>query len=108
MTYSPEYDTEQILKELSSACAGSGGQEAFAKKAGVSHVYVSRVLKGWDKPGPSIFTQLGYRQKVVYEKVNPPPQQDHWSDCAVNNAPALPVGECNCGGFTQQAEDEAS
>ena len=21
----------------------------------------------------------------------------HWSDCAVYNAPALPVGECDCG-----------
>lgn len=21
----------------------------------------------------------------------------HMSDCATNNAPALPVGECNCG-----------
>lgn len=23
----------------------------------------------------------------------------HWSDCATNNAPALPVGPCDCGGF---------
>ena len=23
----------------------------------------------------------------------------HWSDCAVFNEPALPVGECNCGGL---------
>jgi len=22
----------------------------------------------------------------------------HWSSCAVHNAPALPVGPCNCGG----------
>lgn len=22
----------------------------------------------------------------------------HWSDCAVHNAPAMPVGECDCGG----------
>jgi hypothetical protein len=21
----------------------------------------------------------------------------HWSDCAVHNAPAYPVGKCNCG-----------
>lgn len=25
---------------------------------------------------------------------------DHWSDCAVHNAPALPIGECDCGGRT--------
>lgn len=23
----------------------------------------------------------------------------HWSDCAVNNGPALPPGPCTCGGF---------
>lgn len=23
----------------------------------------------------------------------------HWSDCAVHNAPALPVGACDCGGL---------
>lgn len=23
----------------------------------------------------------------------------HWSDCAVFNEPALPAGECNCGGL---------
>ena len=23
----------------------------------------------------------------------------HWSDCAVNNGPAMPVGECDCAGF---------
>lgn len=25
--------------------------------------------------------------------------REHWSDCAVHNAPALPVGECDCGGL---------
>lgn len=24
----------------------------------------------------------------------------HWSDCAVNNGPALPVGSCDCGGMS--------
>ena len=23
----------------------------------------------------------------------------HWSDCAIHNAPALPVGPCDCGGL---------
>ena len=23
----------------------------------------------------------------------------HWSDCAVNSGPALPIGECDCGGL---------
>ena len=30
----------------------------------------------------------------------------HWSDCAVNNGPALPVGECDCGGL-ELADDAA-
>lgn len=24
---------------------------------------------------------------------------EHWSDCAVHNAPALPAGPCDCGGY---------
>lgn len=31
-------------------------------------------------------------------ETQPAPIQ-HWSSCAVNNAPALPVGPCDCGGF---------
>ena len=26
---------------------------------------------------------------------------EHWSDCAVNNEPAYPAGECDCGGYTR-------
>ena len=28
----------------------------------------------------------------------------HWSDCAQNNEPALPKGECDCGGFMYPKE----
>ena len=31
----------------------------------------------------------------------------HYSDCAVNNGPALPVGPCNCGGFSETEEGAA-
>lgn len=27
----------------------------------------------------------------------------HWSDCAVHNGPALPAGECDCGGVPPTA-----
>jgi hypothetical protein len=27
----------------------------------------------------------------------PPAPGEHWSDCAVNNGPALPIGPCDCG-----------
>lgn len=30
----------------------------------------------------------------------------HWSDCAVHNGPALPAGECDCGGL--ELADDAS
>ena len=30
---------------------------------------------------------------------------DHWSDCAVHNAPAYPVGSCDCGGYIHPAPD---
>ena len=26
---------------------------------------------------------------------------EHWSDCAVNNEPAYPAGECDCGGYAR-------
>jgi hypothetical protein len=29
---------------------------------------------------------------------------EHWSSCAVNNAPALPVGPCDCGGLDPAIE----
>lgn len=27
----------------------------------------------------------------------------HWSDCAVNNEPAYPAGDCDCGGYITRA-----
>jgi hypothetical protein len=32
----------------------------------------------------------------------------HWSSCAVHNAPALPVGECDCEGYLSEAEGYAA
>lgn len=29
---------------------------------------------------------------------------EHYSDCAVHNGPALPVGECDCGGFVLEID----
>lgn len=31
---------------------------------------------------------------------------EHWSDCAVHNEPAHPVGECDCGGCDYAAWDK--
>ncbi len=33
------------------------------------------------------------------------PEQSHWSDCAVNSAPAYRPGECDCGGFPTQTDE---
>lgn len=29
----------------------------------------------------------------------------HWSDCATNNEPAHPKGDCDCGGITENESD---
>lgn len=34
----------------------------------------------------------------------PPAMKEHKSDCAVNNGPALPVGECDCGAERKEGE----
>jgi hypothetical protein len=31
--------------------------------------------------------------------------KDHWSSCAIYNAPALPVGPCDCGGLELTSDD---
>ena len=48
-------------------------------------------------------TQEEYR-KALYslakeKRVNLPEVRKHYSDCAVHNEPALPAGECDCGGY---------
>ena len=32
--------------------------------------------------------------------------KQHWSDCAVHSEPAYPAGECDCGGFQPEQEQE--
>lgn len=34
------------------------------------------------------------------------PDTQHWSDCAVHSEPAYPKGECNCGGYKPEQEQE--
>jgi hypothetical protein len=38
---------------------------------------------------------------------NPPVPGEHWSDCAVHNGPALPVGPCDCGADDLQKQVES-
>lgn len=38
--------------------------------------------------------------EVASEALGYEAQMMHYSSCAVHNAPALPVGPCNCGGFS--------
>jgi hypothetical protein len=37
---------------------------------------------------------------------SPPAPGEHWSDCAVHNGPALPVGPCDCGASSPPAPGE--
>lgn len=43
-------------------------------------------------PGQNVANAMG--QQKVWSALN---DGQHWSDCAVHNAPALPVGPCDCG-----------
>ena len=45
----------------------------------------------------SIFTDCDNADNIARAALNP---TAHYSDCATNNAPALPVGLCNCGGYS--------
>lgn len=48
---------------------------------------------------------IGNREIGYYDRMSKSwsePTGLHWSDCAINNAPALPVGSCNCGGFVPE------
>lgn len=51
---------------------------------------------------PLAGTRLEYATHVAVQ----PPQRVHWSDCATHNAPALPVGPCNCGKDNADTREE--
>ena len=60
---------------------------------------VNRWKSAW-----AIVGNVPEHEASLWVPLPPPPQQSHWSDCAVNNAPALPVGECNCGGYVRDED----
>lgn len=39
---------------------------------------------------------------ISWRYLGPAPGVRHYSDCAVNNEPALPAGSCDCGGVEKE------
>ncbi|WP_156633965.1 transcriptional regulator [Methylobacterium sp. Leaf113] len=54
--------TEDVLAQLREACAAAGGNARWARRHGVSDVYVGDVLHGRRGPGESILRALGLRR----------------------------------------------
>lgn len=82
-------------------------------KRGTSHMVVMRNGELLHDPHPSkdglesvqVIWVIARRCGATWQNTTtqPAPQAEpvqHWSDCAVNNGPALPVGPCDCGGYT--------
>jgi len=59
-----------LYVDLRSACAAAGGQQAWAKRHGISPQYVSDVLNARRDPGASILRALGWKRVVTYQKSN--------------------------------------
>lgn len=59
-----------ILKKLRDAVALAGSQKAFAATCGVKQSYMCDMLHGRRPVSDSTLLVLGYRRKVVYERVS--------------------------------------
>jgi len=60
-------DEEAIRRELAALVKARGTQTALAAEMGISLPYLSDVLAGNRRPGPTILAFLGYRR--AYEKI---------------------------------------
>lgn len=54
--------TEDVLNRLRDACAAAGGNARWARRHGVSDVYVGDVIHGRRGPGDSILRALGLQK----------------------------------------------
>jgi hypothetical protein len=62
--------TEDQIVDLLVAAKGKEPLETFAPRIGVSFQFVAKVIAGKRGPGKKIAAWLGYRKKVIYEKVS--------------------------------------
>lgn len=65
----PFLTLEQLKTELRRQCdALEGGQSTFARRGGISRVYVTAVLSGKQLPGPKLLGAMGYEKVVLYRR----------------------------------------
>jgi hypothetical protein len=62
------YTAFEVREMLKSACAGYGGQTAFAKKAKCSLSFVNDTLHGHREPSGCVLNMLGLQRQVRYVK----------------------------------------
>lgn len=97
---------EQIVDMVGNAADKAGGWFRY-------HAFAQAVIFSRDKQWEELLSkqeqdiELAYSAGLVEGErlaIEQAPQQEpvklvdqHWSDCAVHNAPAYPKGECTCG-----------
>lgn len=59
-------DAASIHARLVSEVEAAGSARAFARRAGVSDIYVGDVIRGRRKPGPKILAAIGIERRVTY------------------------------------------
>ena len=57
-------NTDQVLALLRAECDKAGSIRAWARKHGVSAMYVSNVLRSKQEPGPAICKPLGLTRET--------------------------------------------
>ena len=60
---------EEVVRELERAAREVGGQSEWARRNGVSFKWVNNVINGHTKPSIGIASKLGFRRRVVWERV---------------------------------------
>lgn len=58
--------THEFLTVLSRACEHAGGQQAFARKAGLPVSVVCETLKGKREPSEAVANAVGFMRRVVF------------------------------------------
>jgi len=72
--YLTEYGMVEVLR---AACAEAGGQKIWAYRAKIGPKYVNNILAGRAPPGGSVIAALGYRRRVIFEKIEKPGSAAH-------------------------------
>ena len=60
-------ELDEVLAVLRQEVEECGSQQEWARRAGVAQTYVSQVLKGKQRPGPTILDALGIEKVTQYK-----------------------------------------